>query len=111
MRTLRGQYEAITGEPEVVIRKQQKFREIWKKAEVFTSFGERIKWTYAPSRWLFPPPVLEQPCMTAFDTEWIVFKTLDIRMLEQPCMTAFDTKWIVFKTLEIQMLHLLIVGL
>ena len=47
LHTLRGQYEAIIGEPEVVIRKQQQFREIWKKAEVFTSFGERIKWRYA----------------------------------------------------------------
>jgi hypothetical protein len=49
LHTLRGQYDAITGEPEVVIRKQQ-FREVWKKAEVFTSFGERIKWRYAPPR-------------------------------------------------------------
>ena len=58
--TLRGQYDAIIGEPEVVIRRQQNFREIWKNAEVFISFGERIKWRYAPPRWLFPPPVLEQ---------------------------------------------------
>ena len=48
LHTLRGQYEAITGELEVVIRKQQQFQEIWKKAMVFTSFGERIKWRYAP---------------------------------------------------------------
>ena len=58
--TFRGQYDAITGEPEVVIRRQQQFREIWKNAEVFISFGERIKWRYAPPRWLFPPPVLGQ---------------------------------------------------
>ena len=38
--TLRGQYEAITSEPEVVFSKQDHFREIWKKVEVFTSFGE-----------------------------------------------------------------------
>mgnify|MGYP006889224167 CR=1 FL=1 len=31
--TLRGQYEAITGEPDVVFRKQQHFREMWTKAE------------------------------------------------------------------------------
>ena len=59
LRTLRDQYEAINGESKVVICKQQQFREIWKKAEVFTSFGERIKWRYAPPRWLFPPPILE----------------------------------------------------
>ena len=66
--TLRGQYEAVTCEPEVVIRKQQQFREIWKNIEVFTSFGERIMWRYAPLRCLFPPPVLEQPYMRALDT-------------------------------------------
>ena len=43
LHTLRGQYEAITGESDVVFRKQQHFREMWKKAEVFTSFRERIK--------------------------------------------------------------------
>ena len=53
--TLRGQYDAIIGEPEVLIRRQQQFREIWKNVEVFISFGERIKWRYAPPRWLFPP--------------------------------------------------------
>ena len=58
--TLRGQNDAIIGEPEVVIRRQQQFQEIWKNAEVFISFGERIKWRYAPPRWLFPCPVLEQ---------------------------------------------------
>ena len=68
LHTLRGQYEAIPSELEVVIHKQQQFREIWKKAEVFTSFGERIKWRYAPPRWPFPPPVLERPYMRAFDT-------------------------------------------
>ena len=36
LHTLRGQYEAITGEPEVIFRKQQHFQEIWKKAKVFT---------------------------------------------------------------------------
>ena len=41
--TLRSQYEAITSEPDVVFRKQQHFREMWKKAKAFTSFGERIK--------------------------------------------------------------------
>ena len=56
LHTLRGQYEAITGEHEVVIRKQQQFREFWTKAEVFTSFGERIKWRYAPPSWLFWAP-------------------------------------------------------
>ena len=50
LHTLRGQYEAITGEPDVVIHKQQQFREIWKMAEVFTSFGAGIKWRYAPPR-------------------------------------------------------------
>ena len=59
LHTLRGQYEAITSEPDVVVHKQQ-FREIWKKAEVFTSFGERIKWRYAPPRWLFLPPTLHK---------------------------------------------------
>ena len=67
LHTLRGQYEAITSEPDVVVHKQQ-FREIWKKAEVFTSFGERIKWRYAPPTWLFPPPVLEHTYKRAFDT-------------------------------------------
>ena len=36
LHTLRGQYAAITGEPEVIFRKQQHFQEIWKKAKVFT---------------------------------------------------------------------------
>ena len=56
LHTLRGQYESITSEPEVVIHKQQQFREIWKSTEVFTYFRESIKWTYAPPRWFFPPP-------------------------------------------------------
>ena len=43
LHTLRGQYEAITGEPDVVFRKQQHFRVMWTKTKVFTSFGERIK--------------------------------------------------------------------
>ena len=68
LHTLRGQYDAIVGEPEVVIRKQQQFRKIWQYVEVFTSFGERIKSRYAPPRWLFPPAILEQPYMRAFDT-------------------------------------------
>ena len=33
LHTLRGQYEAIIGEPDVVFRKQQHFREMWTKAE------------------------------------------------------------------------------
>ena len=48
--TLRGQYEAITSEPDVMFSKQPYFREIWKKAKVFTFWGERIP------RWLFLPP-------------------------------------------------------
>ena len=44
LHTLSGQYEAIIGELDVVFHKQQHFREMWKKVEVFTSFGERIKW-------------------------------------------------------------------
>ena len=39
---LRGQYEGITGQSDVVIRKQQQFQEIWKKAKAFISFRERI---------------------------------------------------------------------
>ena len=31
--TLRGQYEAIIGELDVVFRKQQHFREMWTKVE------------------------------------------------------------------------------
>ena len=61
LHTLRGQYEAITGEPNVVFRKHQHFIEMWKKAEVFTSFGDRIKWRYALLRWLFLHPVREGP--------------------------------------------------
>ena len=68
LHTLRGQYEAIHGEPDVVFRKQQQFREIWKKAEVFTYFGDRIKWRYAPPRWLFPPSILKRPCMRVSTT-------------------------------------------
>ena len=68
LNTLRGQYEAITGETEVVFCKQQHFREIWRKAKVFTSFGGRIKWRYAPPGWLFPRPILEGPWMRAFAT-------------------------------------------
>ena len=30
LHTLRGQYEAISGEYDVVFRKQQHFREMWK---------------------------------------------------------------------------------
>ena len=33
LHTLRGQYEAIIGELDVVFRKQQHFREMWTKAE------------------------------------------------------------------------------
>ena len=58
LRTLRDQYEAINGESKVVICKQQQSREIWKKEEVFTSIGERIKWRYVPPRWLFSTPCL-----------------------------------------------------
>ena len=50
LHTLRGKYEAITLEPDIVFRKQQHFREMWTKVEVFTSFEERIKWRYAPPR-------------------------------------------------------------
>ena len=59
LHTRRGQYEAITSELDVVFRKQQHFREMWTKLEVCTSFGERIKWIYAPPRCLFPPPIME----------------------------------------------------
>ena len=71
LHTLRGQYEAIPGDPDVVFRKQQHFREIWKKADVFTSFGERMKWRYASPRWLFPSPILEGPCMMASATRHV----------------------------------------
>ena len=55
LHTLRGQYEAIHGEPDVLFRKQQHFRESWKKAEVFSYFGDRMKWRYAPPKLLFLP--------------------------------------------------------
>ena len=34
-----------------------------RQREVFSYFGDRIKWRYAPPIWLFPPPVLKGPCM------------------------------------------------
>ena len=79
LHTLRAQYEAITGEPEVVIRKQQQFREIWKKAEVFTSFGERIKWRYAPPRWLFMPPSWNNPTQGLLILDMLV--DVDMRVI------------------------------
>ena len=61
LHTLRGQYEATHGEPDVVFRKQQQFREIWKKAiQVFTFLGDKINWRYAPPKCLFLPPVFER---------------------------------------------------
>ena len=74
LHTLRGQYEAIHGEPDVVFRKQQQFREIWKKAQVFTFFGDRIKWRYAPPRWqdgFFRLPVFKGPCMRVSATRHV----------------------------------------
>ena len=71
LHTLRGQYEAIHGEPDVVFRKQQQFREIWKKAEIFSYFGDRMKWRYAPPKWLFPPPILKGPCMRVSATRHV----------------------------------------
>ena len=68
LHTLIGQYEAIHGEVDVVFRKQPHFREIWKKVEVFAFLGDKIKWRYAPPRWLFPLPILERPCMRASTT-------------------------------------------
>ena len=59
LHTLRGQYEAITGEPNVVFHKQQHFKEMSTKTKVFTYFVERMRWRYAPPRWLFPPPIME----------------------------------------------------
>ena len=68
LRALRGQYEAIQGEPDVVFRKQQQFCEIWKKGEILTYSGDKIKWTYAPPRWLFLSSVLTRPCMRVSTT-------------------------------------------
>ena len=43
LHTLRGQYEAIHGEPNVVFRKQQHFQEIWKKlVKTFTKAYKTI---------------------------------------------------------------------
>ena len=36
LHTLRGQYEAITCEPNLVFSKQQHFREVWTKLEVYS---------------------------------------------------------------------------
>ena len=60
LHTLRGQYEAITSEHNVVFRKIQHFKEMWTKAKVFTSFRERIEWRYAPPRWIYPAPIMEE---------------------------------------------------
>ena len=68
---LRGQYEAIHGEPDVALRKQQQIREIWKKAEFFSYFRGRIKWRYAPPKWLFLPLVLKGPCMRVSATRHV----------------------------------------
>ena len=80
---VRVQYEAIIGERDVVFRKQQYFREIWTKAKVLTSFGERMKWKYAPPRWLFPPPLWKNPnfrCVNAI-SKVVAFGLLLLDML------------------------------
>ena len=59
LHTLRGQYEAIHDELDIVFRKQQQFREIWKKVEILSYFGDRMRGRYAPPKWLFPPPILQ----------------------------------------------------
>ena len=69
LRTLRGQYEAMTGEHDVVFCKQQHFIEIWTKAKVFSSFGQRIKWRYAPLRRpLSAPPSWKDPDFRCVNT-------------------------------------------
>ena len=70
LHTLRGQHESIHGELAVVFCKQQ-VREIWKKAEVFPYFGDKIKWRYAPPKCLFPPLVLKGPCMRVSATRHV----------------------------------------
>ena len=60
LHTLTCQCEAISGEPHVVFRKQQHFREMRTKEEIFSSFRERIKWRYSPPRWLIPPSHYER---------------------------------------------------
>ena len=68
LHTLRGQYEAIIGDPKVVFHKQQHFREMWTKTKVFTSFVERMRWRYAPPRWLFPSPIRKDPNFRCVNT-------------------------------------------
>ena len=60
LHTLRGQYEAITCEPNLVFSKQQHFREVWTKLEVLSHVA------------FSAPPLWKDPkfrCVNAFPCE------------------------------------------
>ena len=56
MHTLKGEYDAIKGDSDVVFRKQEVFKKRWERMNVFCMVNGCIRWRYQPPLWVFPPP-------------------------------------------------------
>ena len=54
--TLKGEYDAIKGDSDVVFRKQEVFKKRWERMKVFSMINGGIRWRYQPLLWVFPPP-------------------------------------------------------
>ena len=53
--TLKGEYDVIKGNSDVVFRKQEVFKKRWERMKVFCMVNGSIRWRYQPSLWAFPP--------------------------------------------------------
>ena len=63
--TLKGEYDAIKGDSDVVFRKQEVFKKRWERMKVFCMVNGCIRWRYQPPLWVFPPSTWGMwPCIT-----------------------------------------------
>ena len=55
--TLKGEFDAIKGDSDVVLRKKEVFKKTWERMNVFYKGNFCIYWRYQPPLWVFPPPI------------------------------------------------------
>ena len=53
--TLKGEYDTIKGDSDVVFQKKEVFKKRWERMNVFYMVNWCIRWRYHPPLWVFPP--------------------------------------------------------
>ena len=52
---LKGQYDSVTGNEDIIFLKQPPVKGKWKDWLVFVERNDKMEWQYVPPRWLFLP--------------------------------------------------------